>query len=75
VNYPVNVLDRISAIIYRDWTNNHWYRLITWQRTLDNWSFYLLGFWDPDAVEIPNSQAGTNAFAGEGFQFIVTFNH
>ena len=75
VNYPVNMVDRISAIVYRDWTNDKWYRLITWQRTLDNWSFYLLGFWDPDAVEIPNSQAGTNSFAGVGFQFIMIFNH
>jgi hypothetical protein len=75
VNYPVNIVDRISAIVYRDWTNNQWYRLITWQRTLDNWSFDLLGFWDPDAVGIPDNQAGTNSFAGVGFQFIVIFNH
>lgn len=75
LNYPVGLVDQVSAIIYRDWTNHEWYRLMTWQRTYDNWRFYLLGFWNPDNVQIYRSQPGANPLAGIGFQIMTIFNH
>ena len=74
-NYPLGVVDQVSAIFYRGWTNHEWYRLMTWQRTFDNWSFYILGFWNPENIQIFRSQAGANSFAGTGFQLMVIFNH
>ncbi|MGA7161793.1 MAG: hypothetical protein WBZ48_12365 [Bacteroidota bacterium] len=74
-NYPLGVVDQVSAILYRDWNNEEWYRLLTWQRTYDNWSFYLIGFWDPENILLYSNQAGTNPFAGTGFQVMVVFNH
>lgn len=75
LNYPVGVVDQVSAIFYRDWRNQEWYRLMTWQRTYDNWSFYLLGFWNPENIQIYRSQTGANPFAGTGFQIMLVFNH
>ena len=75
LNYPVGVADQVSAIFYRDWKNQEWYRLLTWQRKYDNWGFYLLGFWNPENIQIYRSQAGANSFAGTGFQIMVVFNH
>jgi hypothetical protein len=75
LNYPVGIVDQVSAIFYRDWKDEQWYRLLNWQRTYDNWSFYLLGFWNPENIQIYRSQAGTNPFAGSGFQLMVVFNH
>ncbi len=75
VNYPLGVVDQVSAIFYRDWKNQELYRLMTWQRTYDNWSFYLIGFWDPDNIQLYSNQAGTNPFMGTGFQIMVVFNH
>ncbi len=75
LTYPVGILDRFSAIVYRDWTNHEWYRLITWQRTYDNWIFYLLGFWNPERIQLYRTQEGANPFAGTGIQFMVVFNH
>jgi hypothetical protein len=75
LNYPVSIIDHVSAIIYRDWKNREWYRLITWQQTYDNWSFYILGFWNPENIQIYQNQAGANPFAGTGFQIMVVFNH
>ena len=75
LTYPLGVVDQISAILYRDWTNRQWYRLITWQRTFDNWSFYLLGFWNPDNMQIFRTQAGANSFGGAGIQLMAIFNH
>jgi hypothetical protein len=75
LSYPINVVDQVSAMLYRDWKNQEWYRLMTWQRTYDNWRFYLLGFWNPQNIQIYRSQAGANAFAGTGVQVMVVFNH
>ena len=75
MNYPVGILDQLSVIVYRDWKDRQWYRIITWQRKYDNISFYLLGFWDPDTFLIYRSQGSTNAFAGTGIQILAVFNH
>lgn len=75
LNYPLGVVDQVSAMLYRDWKNNDWYRLMTWQRTYDNWSFYLIGFWDPENIQLYSNQTGSNPFAGTGLQIMVVFNH
>jgi hypothetical protein len=82
LNYPLGLVDRISTILYRDWSNREWYRLITWQRTYDNWIIYLLGFWNPEIVRLyraqdtsTSGQRGSNPFAGTGIQLMIVFNH
>ena len=82
LNYPLGLVDRISCILYRDWSNQEWYRLITWQRTYDNWIVYLLGFWNPKNIQLYQNQAPTslgqtvsNPFAGTGIQLMIVFNH
>ncbi|MFZ1978939.1 MAG: hypothetical protein WAV76_13385, partial [Bacteroidota bacterium] len=56
LTYPLGTLDRISAILYRDWTDHEWYRLLTLQRTYDNWIIYLLGFWNPNIIQLYQTQ-------------------
>jgi hypothetical protein len=73
--YPLGLLDRFSCILYRDWSNRQWYRIVTWQRTYDNWILYLLGFWNPQQILFYGTQEGNNAFAGKGIQLMVVFNH
>jgi hypothetical protein len=75
MSYPVGILDQVSAIFYRDWRNRQWYRIAIWQRKYDNWSLYLLGFWNPETIQIYRGQGQTNPFAGTGVQVIVVFNH
>lgn len=75
LNYPLGLLDRLSCMLYRDWTNRDWYRLVMMQRTYDNWLFYILGFWNPQNIQLYQTQGGTNTFAGKGIQFMVVFNH
>ncbi len=73
--YPVGMLDRISVIVYHDWTAHEWYRLATWQRTYDNWIIYLIGFWNPPQVVLFGTSANATAFAGTGVQLMLVFNH
>jgi len=75
LNYPIGAVDRISAIVYRDWTNHDWYRLLSWQMTYDNWIIYLLGFGNPDTMQLSRIQGGTSSFAGTGLQVMLVFNH
>jgi hypothetical protein len=74
-NYPIGLIHNISAIVYYDWTNNGWYRFINWQMTYDKWSFYLMGFWNPDQFQLYQTTYDTSMFTGAGFQVMVVFNH
>jgi hypothetical protein len=75
LNYPLGLLDRLSCILYRDWSNDEWYRLFTWQRSYDNWIIYLLGFWNPEKIKLYRIQEEHSPFSGTGIQLMVVFNH
>ena len=75
LNYSVGTLDRISAILYRDWTDQDWYRLLTLQRTYDNWIIYLIGFWNPNTIQLYQTPGSNSLFAGNGIQLMIVFNH
>jgi hypothetical protein len=82
LNYPLGLIDRVSCILYRDWSNREWYRLINWQRTYDNWIIYVLGFWNPENIQLygtqtmnTSGQTGGSPFTGSGIQLMIVFNH
>lgn len=75
INYPFGLLDSFGAMLYYDWTNENAYRFMNWQRTYDQWSFYVMGFWNPSEFRIYQNQDEQNLFAGKGVQFMVVFNH
>ena len=55
--------------------NKSFYRFLSWQRTYDRWSFYLMAFWNPENIAIYRNPEGNNLFAGKGFQIMIVFNH
>ena len=75
LNYPVGLLDNLNAIFYYDWSNESMYRFLSWQRTYDQWSFYVMGFWNPNEFQIYQNQQDQNLFSGKGFQLMAVFNH
>lgn len=75
LDYPLGLADRIKAMIFHNWERGDCYRFISWQRMYDRWSFYLIGFWNPEHYRIYASQTGKSLFAGKGFQVMVVFNH
>jgi len=74
-DYPLGLVDRLRAVLFRDWISGDWYRILTWQRTYNRWSFYVLGFWNPETYRIPSAGGGANLFAGRGFQIMIAYNH
>lgn len=75
LNYPIGLLDDITMMLYYDWDNTNWYRFFSWQRTYDNWRFYLMGFWNPDQYQLFRTGIENNLYAGKGIQLMVVFNH
>lgn len=74
-DYPLGLLDRLRAVVFRDWESEEWYRLLTWQRTTDRWTFFIVGFWNPDCYQIYGASKEGPVFSGKGFQVTIVFNH
>ena len=75
LNYPLGLIDEITGIFYYEWENNGFYRFLRWQRTYDDWSFYLMGFWNPEQYLLYQISTQNNIFTGKGIQLMVVFNH
>jgi hypothetical protein len=77
LNYPAGLLDNLTAMVYYDTEHKSWYRFFNWQRKYDNWTFYLIGYWNPDEYQLYQIQSNSmqNLYAGKGLQLMVVFNH
>ena len=75
MTYPLGLTDMFSTILYYNWDDGSFYRFLSWQRTYDKWSFYLMGYWNPDIIAIYRNLEGNNLFSGKGFQLMIVFNH
>jgi hypothetical protein len=73
-NYPLNIMNTVSAMVYYNPDLHDWYRMVSIQRKYDYWSFYLLGFWNPDQILLYNTSGEKNLFSGTGFQFMAVVN-
>lgn len=75
MNYPLNIIHDLSAIIFIDAENKELYRFVNWSMTYDRWSFYAMAFWNPEQYLIPGFEQEGNLFIGAGFQFMAVFNY
>jgi hypothetical protein len=75
LSYPTGLFDKLSAIVYFNWTNKTIYNFITWQKQFDNLILYIMGYWNPDAYQLPSQTGSRNLFSGKGIQLMFVFNH
>ena len=75
LSYPVSLFDHLTAIVYRDWSNNNLYSFVNWQRQYNRITLHLMAYWNPDQYNLPAQQGRENLFAGRGFQIMFVFNH
>jgi hypothetical protein len=75
VSYPVGLFDNISAIFFYDWTNDQLYSFAHWQRQFNRMSIYLMAFWNPEVLQLPQQDEQSGLFAGKGFQIMLVYNH
>lgn len=74
-SYPVSLIHNVSLMLFYDFTNQNFYRFINWSMAYDRWSFYIMGFWNPDTYNLYNVDPRTSLYGGWGFQLMAVFNH
>jgi len=74
-SYPFTIINNLNGILFFDWTNKEFYNFINWSWQYDKWSFYIMGFWNPQRFNLYQGLEGNNLYAGRGLQIMVVFNH
>ena len=74
--YPLNMLDNLTAMFfYTRNSSNLWFSYLSWNRTYDKFSIYLMAFWNPDvSLPINTTLQGKNLFSGKGLQLMASYN-
>ncbi len=75
LNYPVGLFDRLSAIVYYNWTDKKTYNFVNWQKQFDKTMLYLMLYWNPETGQLPAQTGSENLYAGKGVQLMFVFNH
>ncbi len=75
LNYSLSITDNISAILFAVPGEKLFFNYVSWNKTLDNWSFYIMGYINPQVSGLINlSMTDKNLFAGKGVQLMCSFN-
>lgn len=74
-SYPFGTIDRLSAIVYYDWTNNRLYNFINWQRQYKKFTLFLMAYANPAANTLFTQVNGNNLYSGTGIQIMFVLNH
>jgi len=75
LNYPIGMLDQLTANLYYKWSESNWYLNLTWRRAYDRFSIYAIGFWNPDAAIATGGRQNNVVYGGKGIQIIVVFHY
>lgn len=73
--YPINIIHKLSAMAFYNFTSKEIYRFINWGISYDKWSFYVMTYWNPDNYKLYNLDYRTKLYSGWGFQLMAVFNH
>ena len=75
MNYPVGVMDTLTAMGYYSWDLEEYYQYLNWKRTYDNLIVSVGLFYYPEgAVNDTGFLQGT-PLQGRGGQIMLIFNH
>ncbi len=74
-SYPISIIHSVNAMVFYDFTNHNFYRFVNWSMAWDRWSFYIMGYWNPESYNLYNVDPRTTLYGGWGFQLMAVFNH
>lgn len=66
-DFSLNLIDKLTAVMYYDWIGQKSYPYLNLQRTYDDWQYNLMGFLTQKTNDI--------TFSGSGVMFQVTYNY
>jgi hypothetical protein len=74
VNYPLSIIDQVSAIFFYVPKASMLFNYFSWNRTYDKWSFHAIAFWNPEHMALPNfGNSGSQVFSGKGLQVLAKY--
>ncbi len=77
-SYPLSLIDNVSVMTFCIPSPGRtlWMNYLSWSRTYDQLSVYLIGFISPEDIALPVMalQRGSNGFAGKGIQLMLSYN-
>ncbi len=71
--YPVNIVDALTAGLFYSWNTGDWFRYISWRRTYDTWLMDFSAFWNPERSELFGAQY--SGFGGKGLRLLLAYNY
>lgn len=77
LSYPLSLIDNVSMMVFcvPSADRTYWMNYLTWSRTYDKLSLYLIGFVTPSNYSLPVISTGDRkVFAGKGFQLMLSYN-
>lgn len=75
LNYPLNLEEQLGAMFFTIPSQNLYMRYLSYSKSLDNISFYVFGYWNPDAYfSISQLNSNTQLFMGKGLQLMMSYN-
>ena len=75
LTYPISMLDNLSGMVYYLPDQNKWMNYLSWGRTYDNLNIYVIGYWNPDNIQLVSAQSQSrNMFAGKGMQIMLNYS-
>ena len=75
LNYSLGLHDSLDALVYYDWTGQEAYVQLSWKKVYDRWTFYLIGFSNPDRDVLGLEEEGSFFAAGKGAMVVFSFSH
>lgn len=75
LNYPLSINDQLSAILFAIPSQNQFVRYLSWSKTVDDFSFYTIAYWNPDTVfSIAQLNTDSRFSMGTGIQLMFSYN-
>ena len=74
INYPIGIMDSLTAIGYYTWDQKDYYQYLRWQRTYDTILLAVSLFYYPETAGTDTALQGTNR-GGRGGELLIIFNH
>jgi len=75
MNYPVGVMDTLTAMGYYSWDQDKYYQYLNWKRTYDNLIVSLSLFYYPEGAFNDTEFLQDTPVQGRGGQVMLIFNH
>ena len=75
VDYPIGIIDTVSAIGTYIWQEPAYFHHLSWQRTYDDVILNLSGFYYPEAASGASTFQQTGGSTGWGIQLLFIYNH